>query len=519
MLLPFIKTDTAKIRFFPKLIIEKSCFNLFQILFNFVAIIFSGDIKMAKDRTLQGNLFEEDDSSNIQYWLYNAPLELRFGDDVIYINKQDLDYSKKAELDFNRTIKKGDIVYVRGSRKMLIGRCVIMSECFDDGKRNIKSYYRKIKWTHFGNWEYSRKNEKLELLTNITEDYQLLSKMDEVLREERDCKDISSEDFLCWGGVANFNYANLLETNSKDDNKNKEEYTIKKEQTHITAEKYGKSSFLKDVYVQEEIYDILKNLLLTKKNLVLQGAPGVGKTYSATRLAYSIIGFKDESKIEMIQFHQNYSYEDFIMGYKPNGDGGFELKQGVFYNFCKKAARDPNEKYFFIIDEINRGNLSKIFGELLMLIENDYRGRNIRLAYCDELFSVPSNLYIIGMMNTADRSLAMIDYALRRRFSFYEMNAGFDSDGFKKYQKKLNSKSFDKVIDAIKNLNNTILKDDTLGTGYCIGHSYFSNWDSFDKNRLENVVLYDVIPMLKEYWFDNGTKLKDESSKLLDALK
>lgn len=474
---------------------------------------------MVKNRTLQGNLFEEDGSSNIQYWL-SAPDELRFGDDVICISTQHPYWSKKVEMDFCSTMKNGDIVYVRGSRKMLIGKCIVISECFEDWKQNTKSYYRKIKWTHFGNWEYPRKTEILNLLTNITKDYQLLSGMESILREEKDCKDISSEDFQCWGGIANFNYANLLETHSKDDNKNKEEYTIKKEQTHnITAEKYDKSSFLKDIYVQEEIYDILKNLLLTKKNLVLQGAPGVGKTYSATRLAYSIIGFKDDSKIEMVQFHQNYSYEDFIMGYKPNGDGGFELKQGVFYKFCKKAASNPNEKYFFIIDEINRGNLSKIFGELLMLIENDYRDRNIRLAYCDGLFSVPNNLYIIGMMNTADRSLAMIDYALRRRFSFYEMNAGFDSDGFKKYQKKLNSKSFDKVIDAIKNLNNTILKDDTLGSGYCIGHSYFSNWDSFDKNRLENVVLYDVIPMLKEYWFDNGTKLKEESSKLLDALK
>ena len=131
---------------------------------------------------------------------------------------------------------------------------------------------------------------------------------------------------------------------------------------------------------------------------------------------------KDKSRIEMVQFHQNYTYEDFIMGYKPTENGGFAIKPGIFYQFCKKAADDKDRPYFFIIDEINRGNLSKIFGELLMLIESDYRDTSIKLAYRDEDFYVPSNLYIIGMMNTADRSLAMIDYALRRRFSFFEMH-------------------------------------------------------------------------------------------------
>ena len=144
------------------------------------------------------------------------------------------------------------------------------------------------------------------------------------------------------------------------------------------------------------------------------------------------MGEKDSSRIELIQFHQNYSYEDFIMGFKPEQDGdGFKLTSGIFYNFCKKAEANPENDYFFIIDEINRGNMSKIFGELLMAIEKEYRGKNITLAYSGIKFMVPSNVYIIGMMNTADRSLAMIDYALRRRFSFFEMEPGFETEGLK----------------------------------------------------------------------------------------
>ena len=198
-----------------------------------------------------------------------------------------------------------------------------------------------------------------------------------------------------------------------------------------TIETYDRDKFLDEVFMSRNDYDQLESLLLRKKNLILQGAPGVGKTFAAKRLAYSIMGNKDDSRVMQVQFHQNYSYEDFVMGYKPNEEGGFELKNGMFYRFCKRAAADREHKYFFIIDEINRGNLSKIFGELFMLIEADKRGIELQLLYSDERFSIPGNVYIIGMMNTADRSLAMLDYALRRRFAFYEMKPGFGSDGFR----------------------------------------------------------------------------------------
>ena len=284
-----------------------------------------------------------------------------------------------------------------------------------------------------------------------------------------------------------------------------------------TKDVYNKSKFLDEVFVTYKEYDRLESLLLRKKNLILQGAPGVGKTFAAKRLAYAIMGEKDDDRVMQVQFHQNYSYEDFVMGYKPNEEGGFELKNGIFYRFCKRAAADREHKYFFIIDEINRGNLSKVFGELLMLIENDYRDKPIQLSYRDELFAVPDNLYIIGMMNTADRSLAMIDYALRRRFSFFEMKPGFETYGFKEEIKKLMDSHLDNLVKAIIELNKVIESDDSLGSGFCIGHSYLCNLDG--GNDLESIVEYDIIPMLREYWFDNDSKFNQEAQKLRNAIK
>lgn len=282
-------------------------------------------------------------------------------------------------------------------------------------------------------------------------------------------------------------------------------------------EKYSKNDFQKEVFISEDDYDSLENLLLRKKNLILQGAPGVGKTFAARRLAYAMMGEKDDSRVMQVQFHQNYCYEDFVMGYKPNEEGGFDLKNGIFYRFCKRASNDSERKYFFIIDEINRGNLSKIFGELLMLIENDYRDKPIHMAYRDEEFAVPANLYIIGMMNTADRSLAMIDYALRRRFSFFEMKPGFENPIFREKIKKQNDPQLESLVKAIIELNKVIENDDSLGSGFCIGHSYLCNMG--DQYNLANIVEYDIVPMLSEYWFDNNERFNQEAQKLRNALK
>lgn len=277
--------------------------------------------------------------------------------------------------------------------------------------------------------------------------------------------------------------------------------------TDAAIDAYTKSDFLDEVYMTEKRYENLVAVLRNKKNIILQGAPGVGKTFAARRLAWSMMGEQDDSRIEFVQFHQNYSYEDFMMGYKPVEDG-FELKYGIFYRFCQKAANQPDKEFFFIIDEINRGNMSKIFGELLMLIEKDYRGTKATLAYNGLSFSVPQNLYIIGMMNTADRSLAMIDYALRRRFSFFEVEPGFDSEGFIHYQNGLNNETLNELISKVKDLNHEIALDKSLGKGFCIGHSYFCGRDICTDEWMHSIVDYDILPMLSEYWFDDPNKLQ-----------
>lgn len=280
----------------------------------------------------------------------------------------------------------------------------------------------------------------------------------------------------------------------------------------------AKEQFLRDVYMDESDYEKLIALIRRKKNIILQGAPGVGKTYCAKKLAYAFMGEEAENRVLYVQFHQGYSYEDFVEGYRPN-DTGYALKKGVFYEFCKDAGADLEHKYFFIIDEMNRGNLSKIFGELFTLLEAGKRGEEIKLVYSGEGFSIPENVYLIGLMNTADRSLAMIDYALRRRFGFFTMKPGFDTAGFKRYKAGYGCIQFDKLIEQIKKLNQEIAKDDSLGEGFCIGHSFFCDLHRGDiMDELGSIVDNEIVPLLEEYWFDESEKVKEWSDKLRGTL-
>jgi 5-methylcytosine-specific restriction protein B len=279
---------------------------------------------------------------------------------------------------------------------------------------------------------------------------------------------------------------------------------------------------------EQELTEIL-NRLDEKKAMIIQGPPGVGKTFIARKLAYALMKEIDPKRLAMVQFHQSYSYDDFVRGYRPlpGQAGTFGLKDGIFYNFCQKAINDPDREYVFIIDEINRGNLSQIFGELLMLIEHDKRGKefSVPLVYStgsDEAnFYVPSNLYLIGLMNMADRSLAMVDYALRRRFAFINLPPQYESETFRQWliKRSMAPELVQLVIERMTALNRTIREDPLLGENYQIGHSFFcpkgDNFAGLRQNWYQSIVRTEIVPLLKEYWFDDAKKVGEAERRLL----
>ncbi len=386
-----------------------------------------------------------------------------------------------ATWQFVNEMKPGDIIFAKKGMHQVIGRGVVGSDYEFDPQRDHYKNIRQVKWTHKGEWQHPGQ-AVMKTLTDITAYTDYVEKLN-----------------------------SLFESEIEDDIE---------EPVEIDLKPYDADMFLEEVYMDKNKYDTLVALVEKKKNVILQGAPGVGKTFAAKRLAYSIMGVKDPSRVMMVQFHQSYSYEDFIMGFRPTQEGGFELKHGAFYDFCKSAEVDSEDTpYFFIIDEINRGNLSKIFGELFMLIESDKRGIELKLLYADEKFSVPKNVYIIGMMNTADRSLAMMDYALRRRFAFFDMDPGFNTKGFRQYQEGLQSEKFNKLIDRVEALNADIASDDSLGEGFCIGHSYFCELKETSDQTLSGIVEFELAPLLKEYWFDEPAKAKTWIEDLRSAIK
>lgn len=448
-----------------------------------------------------------------RYWLYSPGEQAKFWDDfykdgVMGIGLDDLgdllQYKLKDEIktamkkmygeetshkhdvhalwEFANVISAGDVVIVKKGKSLILGRGVVESGYIFDASRSEYKHIHRVNWTQKGEWEHPGQAVQ-KMLTDITQNTEYVEKLETLIIGEGETSEIGVEP-------------------------------------EIQYPDYVEADFLSEVYISAERYATLKGLLLRKKNVILQGAPGVGKTFAAQRLAFSIMGEKDASRVKVVQFHQSYSYEDFVMGYRPNESGGFTRAEGPFYRFCKIAEDDDERPYFFIIDEINRGNLSKIFGELLMLIEGDKRGEKnaLRLLYKDEQFSVPANIHIIGMMNTADRSLAMIDYALRRRFAFFDMEPAFHSEGFRVRQAAIQNPKFDVLVATVESLNKAIGEDASLGVGFRIGHSYFCTNDVVNDAWLSSVIEYELVPLLNEYWFDEPSKVESWSARLRGVL-
>ena len=386
-----------------------------------------------------------------------------------------------AVWQFVNEIEVGDIIFVKKGNSIILGRGVVESDYIFDASRSEYKNIRSVKWTQNGEWKNPDQPPQ-KVLTDITQYTGYVDKLEAVVLGDTESEEIDDEP----------------ETQYAD---------------------YTESNFLNEVYMDAKKYETLKGLLLRKKNVILQGAPGVGKTYAAQRLAFSIMGKKDTDRVRVVQFHQSYSYEDFVMGFRPDGES-FKLEEGPFYKFCKTAEVDDERPYFFIIDEINRGNLSKIFGELLMLIEGDKRSKSnaVRLLYKEEQFYVPENVHIIGMMNTADRSLALIDYALRRRFAFFDMEPAFSTEGFRAWQTKVQNPKFDALISVVKSLNEAIRNDASLGIGFRIGHSYFCTNEVVDDKWLSSVIEYELVQLLNEYWFDEPSKAERWAALLRSAI-
>ncbi len=290
------------------------------------------------------------------------------------------------------------------------------------------------------------------------------------------------------------------------------------------APAYARADALAELFIDETGLDAALAGLARRRNLLLQGPPGTGKTFLARRLAWLLLGGQDEARIELVQFHPSYGYEDFMLGFRPDAAGRFHLVPGVLPLLCQRAAADPKRPYFLLIDEVNRGNVPRIFGELLLLLEADKRGpaHALRLPYAPAeapRFFVPDNLYVIGTLNLADRSLSPLDYALRRRFAFVAMRPQFGAP-LRQFlaARQVPAALIDQLCTRMAALNQTIADDPELGPDFEIGHSYFCQPPPASAQAptwFHLIVEQEIGPLLADYWREQPATATAQLRKLL----